>query len=171
MKDDELIVIQSLLRTFHKISPNLEKFSLWMLSASSAIAALIISNIKDITSILNTEDIRLLLLMLGFSSVFGLCSLIQGLRASNYFRLSEAIITLTKSTDLDINSDFVSKELKNSFPCWFRILITKSENKTIEDPLFPDRKGVKYITYQAAHAFLQCLSLIMFVFLTAVVIS
>ena len=171
-------------------SPIIDKVSTWAAAGTATVAGLAITNVDKMTSVYSSSEIKWLFSFLAVSLFFSLiqkylamtCStslkVMEELRAkfppvlSIYEEHETKIEKMSEEHDLNIKAEYdfnkVIEAYINLYPKWSLLLLRSRFEKSIADRNYSHKKLVGIFINQSTCAFIQFLSVLIFVCLSAI---
>ena len=189
-KETELNISQLTYKAVLNSSAVLEKFSSWLLVGIGATCALIITNINNISKIIDPAIIKYSLLILVVSGVLGFLCKYYYIQIQIVLELDDILRTrLPEIMSIHIEQEKIVHEkakeqgvLVNTVPDiigsmrkvidsipWFKKRSAlKGFDKGLKDPLFGYRRGIRFLYYQSVVTILELVCFLLFIFIVAV---
>jgi len=186
-RNAEYEITKKMLIGIYLNSPNIDKFSLWLLAGVGATVALIISNSDRMSLIIPAHIISYTLFALALSMLFGVISKYLSLVVKNmsgtiscielflpsildnYSKEVEEIKKTGNSYGIEIKTEInfhlILEQFKDGLPFWIKIFVSKGFEKGQKDPLYSHKKIARSTCFQSLLAGLQALMIIISIFL------
>tara|TARA_R110000850_G_scaffold97031_2_gene202718 strand:- start:3239 stop:3724 length:486 start_codon:yes stop_codon:yes gene_type:complete len=139
-----------------------DKVNTWMLVATGATVALIISNIDQVISSSQNFVPKLLLMLLAISALFGFLAKILGVKSLSMQIAFQSILkTFESAGETDV--ELALKDYISAYPKLTQKIMTRSAEKGRGDPLYGFKKAANIAIRQSIYTMCQALTFIAFI--------
>jgi len=153
-------------------SPHIDSFSTWLLVTTGVTTGFFLSHLTELASHLSSCAVRVSLLFLAASAVFGLFEKVlsfmvatevaaeQGIMQHTFQTLGQSGPELQPSDIQRLTADVI-KEIRDSSPRLLHRLIDSGARKGAADPLFAFKRTMKHMFFQSLLCLIQLLFLVL----------
>lgn len=173
----ENIILQKLFSSSITASPVVDKFSLYILAATGAIIALIISNLDKLLPILSRNGLFYSLSLLAISALFGLIAKEKSINIQSSKVVAEdtekQITSLVEKYNISLDRirNTILNEYIKAYPFFMRGVVKHKFKKALQDSVSSHRMLANIYYWQSIYTIFQTISFIGFIFIVAMYVK